>query len=187
MPQRLLSPILILALLALVVPVELEAQVRRGRASQQQQSWAPITVGIRAGYDNNARGELLGAQARLPILRSGLVQVMPSADVTFLSGAREYQYNLEVLYVTGGREGGLYLGGGVGYRDSVVEGTPEEPRRTLFDYSIVAGVTSAVSGTFQIQFELRWIFLQDIQSDFRPIPLTLGVNVPLWGRGAGGS
>ncbi len=187
MPQRLPSPILILALVALLAPSELDAQVRRGRATRQQPAWAPITVGVRAGYDNNARGQLLGAQARLPVLRSGLVQVMPSADVTFLRGAREYQYNLEVLYVAGGRGGGAYLGAGAGYRDSVVDGTQEDPRSTFFDYSLVVGATSAVGGSLQIQFELRWIFLQDTETDFRPLPLSLGVNVPLWGRGAEGS
>jgi hypothetical protein len=33
-------------------------------------------------------------------------------------------------------------------------------------------------------FELRWIFLQDTGTiRYRPVPITLGIAFPLWGRG----
>lgn len=186
MSERYRSGILLLTLLGLVTPFGLEAQVRRGRAVDPDRApWMPISIGPRAGYDQNARAAVLGAQIHLPLLRSGLVELVPTADIVFVNNAREYQYNLELVYVTGGRMGGLYGGGGVGYRDTVLNGTPTDPRTTIFGYSLVLGVRSGITGPFQVQIELRWIFLED--TTVRPAPVTLGINFPLWKNSPAGS
>ena len=179
MSERCRPGILLLTLLGLLTPCALEAQVRRGRAvDPDRPPWMPISIGPRAGYDERARGMVLGAQIHLPILRNGLVELVPTADVVFPNNAREYQYNLELVYVSGGRTGGLYGGGGVGYRDTVLNGTPADPRNTIFGYSLVLGVRSGIADLFQTQLELRWIFLED--TNVRPVPVTLGINFPLW-------
>lgn len=188
MIDRYSTPILVCALLAVLVPPQVEAQFRRGRGVQGTlEGWAPISVGVHGGYDDASRGEVIGAHASVPVVRSGRIELMPSYDLTFLSGAKEHQYGLEAVYVTGGRTGGLYLGGGVGYRDTVIDATAAEPRQTVFGYSVVAGVKSGSGGAFVTKLQLRWIFLQNTVADFRPVPFTLGVSFPLWGRGAPGS
>lgn len=121
---------------------------------------------------------VLGAQIHLPLLRNGLVELVPTADVIFPRNTREYQYNLELVYVSGGRRGGVYGGGGLGYRDTVLNGTPADPRSTIFGYSLVVGVRSPATGRFQTQIELRWIFLED--TTVRPVPVTIGLSFPLW-------
>ena len=185
MSERYRSSILLLALLGLVTPCGLEAQVRRGRAVDPDRlPWTPISIGPRAGYDERARGTVLGAQIHLPLLRNGLVELVPTADIVFVRNGQEYQYNLELVYVTGGRRGGLYGGGG-GYRDTFLGGAATEPRRTIFAYSLVVGVKSGVASRFQTQFEVRWIFLED--TSVRPVPLTIGINFPLWRSAPPGS
>ena len=186
MSERYRSGILLLTLLRLVTPFGLEAQVRRGRSVDPDRlPRTPITIGARAGYDERARGAVLGAQIHLPLLRNGFVELVPTADIVFVTNAREYQYNLELVYVTGGRSGGLYGGGGAGYRDTVLNGTPTDPRSTIFGYSLVVGVRSGSAARFQTQFELRWIFLED--TNVRPVPVTLGINFPLWRNAPPGS
>lgn len=179
---------LVCALLAVLAPTHLEGQFRRGRAVQGNiDSWAPIAVGIHGGYDDASRAELIGVHASIPIIRDGRVEVLPSYDLTFLTGAKDHQYGVEAVFVTGGKSGGLYLGGGVGYRNTVIDGTTASPRNTFFGYSIVAGFKSGSGGRFVTRLQLRWIFLQDIAADFRPVPFTLGVGFPLWGRTPSGS
>ena len=181
MSDELLRPLLLMALIAVSAPAGLDAQVRRGRASQAAPgAWAPISVGVHAGYDDASRAELAGARAFLPLIRSGRLQAIPGADVVFLSGARDYQYSADLVYVTGGAGGGLYAGGGIGWRDSVVDGTPADPRNTFFTYNVVVGLQSGMVGPFQTQLQIRWIFLQDVVADFRPVSFTLGISFPLW-------
>lgn len=184
MIDRYRSLILVCALLGLLAPAPLEAQFRRGRAVQGTlEGWAPIAVGAHAGYDDRSRGELVGVYATIPVIRSGRLELMPSYDLTFLSGAKDHQYGIEAIFVSSGRAGGLFLGGGIGFRDSVVDGTPADPRSTFFGYSIVAGFKSPVGGSAVTKLQLRWIFLQETVADFRPVPITLGIGLPLWGSG----
>ena len=186
MSERYTSGILLLTLLGLVTPIGLEAQVRRGRAVDPDRlPWTPISIGPRAGYDEKARGAVLGAQIHLPLLRNGLVELVPTADIIFVTNAQEYQYNLELVFVTAGRRGGLYGGGGVGYRDTVLGGTPADPRSNIFGYSLVLGVRSGTAARFQTQVEVRWIYLED--TTVRPFPVTFGINFPLWRNSPPGS
>ena len=81
------------------------------------QGWAPVSIGGRVGYDNKQRDEVLGAQIHIPVVRSGVVEFLPNVDATFRPLFNEYQINLEAVYVLGDRTGGgLYAGGGVGFR-----------------------------------------------------------------------
>ena len=106
------------ALLTLITPLATEGQ-RRGSQQAAAASWPSITVGAKVGYDNNSKGEVLGAQLRVPLLRSGAVELMPSAEVTFLAGLKEYQYVVEALYLLAGRRGGPYVGGGLAFRNTL--------------------------------------------------------------------
>jgi hypothetical protein len=126
----------LLFLLGAAAPQGLSAQAGPG-AIDGTGGWAPPSLGVRAGYDNKLRKYLLGAQLRLPVLRGGQVELMPSVDVSFLRGRKEQQYNLEAVYVWDGRAGGLYAGAGLGIRNGVF-GLGEE-RRSELGYTIVGG------------------------------------------------
>ena len=185
--SRLSSKWLAVALLTLITPLATEGQ-RRGPQQPAAASWPSITIGVKAGYDNNANGELLGAQLRVPLLRSGAVALMPSADVTFLTGLKEYQYAVDALYQLAGRRGGPYLGGGLAFRNTIFGADPNLPRETRLGYSLVAGATFGGAGSFRPQLEIRWVFISKSDSDdfshVNPQVVTFGVNIPLTGRGA---
>lgn len=145
-------------------------------------SWPAPVAGLRFGYDQTARGEVVGAQVRVPVLRSGKVELVPNADITFLTGLREYGYNLDAVFVPGGIQGGIYLGGGLALRNSVF-GAPGggSGRGTETGFGAVVGARTGVSGRIGTQVEFRWIFLNGV--DYEPRAVTLGVNFSLWGRG----
>ncbi|GMV06319.1 MAG: hypothetical protein AMXMBFR53_25950 [Gemmatimonadota bacterium] len=164
-------------LLLALAPGGLHAQ--RFGGAPVQRGWPPVTVGIRAGYDYNSTGSLVGAQARVAALPSGFVEVVPNGEITFLNGLREYQYGVDAVVVSGGRSGGIYAGGGIAWRSTIYEGPDRETRRAP---TVVVGArSSALFGSpFGTQIEMRWTFPE---GDFKPRSLTLGVNFPLWGRG----
>lgn len=172
--RRLVAPTLaFLALAALHAPAD--AQGLPGPAA----GWAPVEVGVRAGYDYNSTGYLLGGQIHVPVLPSGMFEIMPSGDVTFLKGLKEYQFSVDALFVSGGRSGGFYVGGGLGVRNSIYDHAPD--RETKTTPTIVVGVRTAQIPEIHLvpQLEVRWIFLPDVKVD--PRVLTFGVNIPLWG------
>jgi hypothetical protein len=174
-------PALLLALCLSLSPRPAEAQ-RFGRPLQtgSAEGWAPAWAGFRAGWDYSARSTVLGVQIRLPAIPSGYVEIVPNADVTFPSGLREYQGGVDAVFVSGGRMGGFYAGGGVAWRNTVwAEDSPRETRRAPVT---MAGLrTGALMGApFGTQLEMRWIWLD---GPFKPRVLTLGINFPLWGGG----
>ena len=147
------------ALLTLSLPAMAEAQPASG-------GWVPAQIGLRAGYDNSSNATVLGGQLRIPVVPAGWLEVVPSGDVTFLTGLREYQFNADAVLSMGGRSGGVYGGGGLAWRNNLVVGLATRGR--------VADVPLG------IQIEGRWVFLD---ADFDPRVFTFGVNVPLWGWG----
>lgn len=167
-----------MATLALLGTSDADAQVRRGRAQETGPTWAPISVGVRIGFDDRANGSLLGGQLHIPLVRTGVIELAPSAEAVFLNRSTEYQYNLELAYIPGGTKGGILLGGGLGWRDRFV-GTAEsaDGRETFFGYTAMAGGRSDV-GPLQFEVSLRWVFLND--TPYRPNAVALGVNLPLW-------
>lgn len=157
-----------------------DAQVRRGRAQPVTPGWAPIAVGFRAGWEQDrvANGSMLGGELRIPVIRSGKVEIVPSADMIWLQNTKEYQYNADLLFVPGGPRGGVFLGGGVGWRDSLYGAvTAGESRRTYMGYNLVIGGRTAI-GPVQLAATLRWIFLSG--TEYSPNALTLGLDYPLW-------
>lgn len=183
-----MRPLSLAALFALAVsataPPEISAQARRGRDSGPTERWAPPAVGVRAGFDQRANAQVLGAYVRVPILRSGIVELVPNAEMAFLTGAKDYQYGLEAAWVPAGTRGGVLLTGGVAWRDTPV-GAPDavEPRRTHFGWVLGLGGRADL-GRFQVEVSLRWIFLDD--APFQPTPATLGVAFPFWQVGPRG-
>jgi len=152
------------------------ASAQRGNAG-----WAAPQAGIRFGYDDNAQATVLGAQLRIPVLPGGQVELVPSGDVTFLEGAREYQVNADAVWVTGGRSGGLFAGGGLAVRSGFFEALDRETRTGA---NLVLGLVTR--GRFQgvpigVQLEGRWVF---IDTPVDPRVFTFGVNLPLWGWGS---
>lgn len=166
--------------LLLVLPAAASAQRPSGGSPG---GWSPAQIGLHVGYDNNASATVLGGQLRVPVVPAGWLEVMPGGDVTFLTGLKEYQLNLDAVAVLGGERGGLYGGGGLALRNSVYgEGLDRETRTGA---NVVVGL--ATRGRFGdiplgVQFEARWVFLD---ADFDPRVFTFGVNVPLWGWGDG--
>jgi hypothetical protein len=158
-----------------------EAQVRRGRAQPVTPRWAPVAVGIRAGWQQDliGNGSVLGGELRIPVLRSGMVEVVPSADVVWLPNTKDWQYNADVLFVPQGPRGGVFLGAGVGWRNSPYGGAPNarDLRETYFGYNLLVGGRTTI-GPLQLAAALRWTFLRG--SEYSPNTLTLGLSYPLW-------
>jgi hypothetical protein len=174
------SPALMAALLLVILmPGTLEAQ-RRGRAPQRapRQAWPAATIGAQVGYDDVSQGNVLGAQIRVPVLRNAKVALMPSANVTFLTGLKEYQLNLDAVFVPGGRRGGIYVAGGLAARNTIFLGESERETRT--GVGVAAGILTGAESRVGVQLEFRQIFVDE---DLRPRLLTLGINVALWGGG----
>jgi hypothetical protein len=170
--------IMLVATLALLTTASADAQIRRGRIPDTGPRWAPISVGVRFGFDDRADGSLIGGQLHIPLVRSGVVELATSAEAVFLNRSTEYQYNVELAWVPGGTEGGLLLGGGLGWRDRFV-GTAESPdgRETFFGYTAMVGVRSDV-GPLQVEVSARWVFLNG--TPYRPNAVALGLNLPFW-------
>lgn len=175
-----------LALAALVVSVavsHLDAQVRRGRATTPEAApWAPISIGLRFGYDQEVRTQLLGATLRIPVVRSGVVELNPSVDNLFVRGQDDRQYNLDVTYAAAGPRGGLILFGGVAWRESIF-GLLVTERTRFFGYNAGAGGRTR-AGPLEIEALIKWTFLND--TELQPNFVSIGVNLPLWGAGVPG-
>ncbi len=156
---------------AAVAPSAVDGQVRRGRQTEEEKPpWAPVSIGGRIGYDQRFRGEMIGAGLRIPFLRNGKAELNPSADILFATGGRETAYNLEAAFVPGGRRGGIFAGGGVGWRKSPI--TTEDG--TLFGYNLSVGGKTYLAPSVQLEALIRWSWLQD--SDRNPNSVSLGVN-----------
>jgi hypothetical protein len=154
----------------------LEAQVVPGVGPQAPSGWAPPSLGIRFGYDNQQQNEVLGAQVRIPVLPGGAIEIMPSMDIAFLRGLKEYQYNFEGVYVWDGRAGGLYGGAGIGLRNSIFGSNPG--RTTELGYTFVVGFRLVDLGIVVPQLEYRWIVIDEAAITYQQI--SFGVNLALW-------
>ncbi len=168
-----------LVALGLFAPVHARAQMLGRFASPEpvdHSGWAPISVGPRIGYENRSSALVLGAGARIPVLPSAAIEVMPSFNVTFLHSLKEYEYNLEAVYAYGDKTGAIYAGGGLAWRNTIFDN--QVGRRTKQGTSIVIGVRSKPPHSrFGTQLELRWIF---VDPTLKPRVLSLGINFPLW-------
>jgi hypothetical protein len=179
MPRRgrLLAAI---AIAAIVLPTSVEGQVRRGRTPPPTPPWAPITIGARGGWEQEqlANGGTLGAEIRIPVIRDGRFELVPSFDAIFVNPATEYQYNIDAAFVPAGRRGGVFVGGGVAWRESFIAsvGTPSG-RGTYFGYNLLLGGKTPL-GPILAQVMVRFTLLSDTQFD--PTSLTFGVSYPLW-------
>jgi hypothetical protein len=180
-PFRRILSIALLTLGGLWAGNEAEAQVRRGRPVDTGSTWAPISIGPRLGFDQRGQGTVVGGQLRIPVIRSGQAVVLPTADITFRRGGRrETQYTIEAVYAQGWPRGGLYGGGGVGWRTNFVVDDNPVPD-THFGLNLVVGLTTGLVGPLVIVVEFRWIFIEGVSVD--PTPATFGVSLPLWRTG----
>jgi len=172
------SCILAFAVACWSIPRPAHAQFRAGAGPGEATGWAPIAIGAKVGFDNAQSSPMVGAIVRIPILPSGSFEFMPNADVTFLDGFKVYQLNLEAVYLSQGRRGGFYSGGGIGFRNGVFSANPNDPRTTERVFSIVAGARFGGLGRVRPEFEVRWV-LQDEQVRDPRIVL-VGASVALW-------
>ena len=169
----------IMMLVILITPLGVNGQ-RRGQEDATSQRWSPVSIGLYVGYDNQPSGEVAGAQMRIPVLPSGTGELLSGSNITFLNQLKEYQFNLEAVYNTGTTAGGLYLGGGLAWRNTMFGSELTAGRRTVRGYSIVGGLKAGgIAGTpFSPQLEVRWTFLKE--TALNPRVISLGVNVALW-------
>lgn len=140
----------------------------------------PITVGIRGGWEQEQIGSAgaFGAEVHIPVVRDGRFELVPSFDALFHNVQTEYQYNLDALFVPGRRRGGVFIGGGIAWRESLLAGAGQGVGRdTYFGYNIVLGGKNQL-GPVQILLGLRWTLLSD--SAFDPSSVNLGLSLPLW-------
>jgi hypothetical protein len=144
----------------------------------------PITVGVRGGWEQEQRasGGTFGVEAHIPIRRDGAIEVVPSIDAIYLRRlSTEYQYNLDAVFVPGRRRGGVFIGGGVAWRQSVIAGFGADPgRRTYFGYNIVLGAKNQL-GPIQFLLGLKWVLLSDTAYD--PSSISISLQMPLWNSG----
>jgi hypothetical protein len=160
-----------------VATQDLAAQARPGGQQEASSGWAPPSLGLRVGYDNQERRNLVGAQVRLPVLPGGQVELMPNMDITFLLlGEKVYQYNIEAVYVWDGRAGGLYGGGGLGIRNALFGNA--QGHTTELGFTAVIGFRLVGLGIIVPQLEYRGVFISAAPINYQQ--LTLGVNVALW-------
>jgi hypothetical protein len=172
-------PTSILAALCLsMLPCTVHAQFQQAGPAGANPRWAPPGVGARVGFDNAQSRPMLGAMVRLPVLPSGAVELLPNADVTFLPGLKQYQVNLELVYLLDGRRGGFYGGGGIGLRNSIFGPDATAGREYKRTYSLVFGIRFGGLGRIRPELETRWIFLDQQVRD--PRLITFGATVALW-------
>lgn len=176
--------ILALAIALPAAPVDSDAQIRRGRDPEPTDRWAPIAVGVRVGLDSRANGEVLGAHLRLPVLRSGVVEIVPNAEMTFLRGAKDYQYGVEGAWAPQGTRGGIFLTGGVAWRETPVGTLGSEGARETYLGGVLGGGVRGTVGRLEVELGLRWVFLDGTR--YRPTPATLGISYPFWRTERGG-
>ena len=183
--RRSLVLLVIVAGAGWVVPSALDAQVRRGRTEPPVPPWMPITVGVRGGWAQEQLGSAgtLGAEVHIPVVRDGRFEIVPSFDAIFHNLQTEYQYNLDALFVPGARRGGVFIGGGVAWRESLLGGVGQDVGRdTYFGFNIVLGGKNQV-GPVQILLGIRWALLTG--TPFDPSAVNLGLSLPLWGAQPG--
>jgi opacity protein-like surface antigen len=147
-------------------------------APEPETRWPGPEVGVRVGYDNSQKQEVLGALLRIPVIRSGHVELIPGGDVTFLPTIEEYQFNLEAVYLLSGRNGGFYGGGGIGWRNSLPSSDLAGDKQTFTTYSVVAGIKFPGVGPLSLLFEFRRIIADELELD--PQLLAFGATIPLW-------
>jgi hypothetical protein len=129
-------------------------------------------IGAHVGVDYLFEGFLIGGQGHLLLDPWGRVSLIPSAEYEIRRGLRDWQANVDAAVMP---LSGLYLGGGVSYRNSIFD--EEVGRETVQGYSVFVGYRApAAPRRFVPQIELRWSFIGDI----RPRMLTAGVNYPLF-------
>jgi len=163
---------------ALVLVATAAAPRAAAAQGQPQEGWPAPEIGIRGGYDNGQRQEVLGALLRIPVVRNGHVELMPSGDVTFLPGLKEYQFDAEAVYLLSGRDGGFYGGGGIGLRNTIPASDLEGGRQTFTTYSVVVGVKFVDLGPLNLLFEYRRVFADEFAVD--PQLIVLGLTLPVW-------
>ena len=173
-PRRAIARV-VAALLPALAAAPVGAQLGPNQATT---GWPGVEVGARVGFDNSQRQEVAGALLRIPVLRSGRVELLPNADVTFLRGLKEYQVNAEAVYVSGGREGGLYAGGGIGSRSTILPSDPAAGRQRIRTYSLVLGAKLSSLGRVHPLLEFRRVFASRLAVD--PQQITLGVTISIW-------
>lgn len=160
--------------LAAVAPASAASQLR----PEQETGWRAVEIGVRVGYDNALREELVGGLLRIPILPNGSIELVPSADVTFLSGLKEYQLNAEAIYLWLSPDGGLYAGGGFGFRNTIPPESPEGAREYITTYSLVVGLKLTNLPRVNPMLEFRRVFASDLEVD--PQHFVIGLTVELW-------
>lgn len=176
--QAALVALAISGCLGLTAPHVAQAQLRAPLGASSG-GWAPIGIGFRIGRDSALHYNVVGGQVRIPVVPNGALELMPNMDVTFARGEKEYQYNLELVYMVGGDVGGLYGGGGIGFRRARFGPDPAVPRETVRGYTGVLGLKITGLGRVAPQIEWRWVWVH--KEDINPQQVTLGVTFALWG------
>lgn len=176
-PTIVLVGLAICGALALAFPGRAQTQLRAPLGASR--GWAPIGIGVRVGRDSALHDNVVGGQLRIPVLPNGSLELMPNMDVTFARGSKEYQYNLELVYIVGGDLGGLYGGAGIGFRNARFGAEPTSSRETAQGYTGVLGLKLGGLRRFSPQIEWRWVWVD--KAGINPQQVTLGVTVALWG------
>jgi hypothetical protein len=133
-----------------------------------------VLLGIRTGYDYDAKAWSLGGQIKLPIGgRPGGLEIIPSGDLFFNDSTTDWQINLDIAF----RLLVLYGGVGLAYLNRNFQQPDEKDRKSGSNYFI--GMPLPLPRLpIMLFIEARWTEVDDKQV-FR---LVVGVNIPLGRR-----
>ncbi|MFC1639430.1 hypothetical protein ACFL3B_01545 [Gemmatimonadota bacterium] len=135
----------------------------------------PLAIGARAGFDWDERNWSVGGQVRLMLPSVPGLEFLPSADVYFLDGQKQWQINVDAaiqLFPI------AYAGAGLAIaRDSL----PTSSGPTIENgYNLFIGINAPALRLPIMPFaEARWTTINRL---VRPFRVVAGLNVPLGRR-----
>jgi hypothetical protein len=166
--------LVVLALLA-VFTAEAQSQVRRGRQASLEDRWAPVVIGARWGWQENGQRSIVGAHVRIPVVRAGQFELVPSFDRLFgQAERRETQYEVGVAWMPDGVRRGFLIGLGAVRRDAPLV----EPDKDRFYGGALSLGGRSLIGPVEVEILARWTFLRG--TDYGPSAVSFGLNLPLW-------
>ena len=149
----------------------LGAQAPGGPILQQAgPRWLP-TLGIRGGWDYRNSDPAIGAMVRLPIpLPVVPLAIAPGGDFVFHDGLTDRQALVDLT----ANLFGLALGGGPVWLNTVFEEVQDAAleRDTRLGWTALVGFRNR-TGPFGVDFDLRWVFMEDLEENPRYIMIGL--------------
>lgn len=126
-----------------------------GRSATASRSSSQL--GIRTGYDFEVDVWSVGGQFRFPARPGGALHLMPSADLFYVEGRKDWQINLDAAIQ---ERGGAYYGGGLAFANRDFSGKGALDFKT--GGNLLLGMAVRLrSSSIQPYLEGRWTFIEN--------------------------